>query len=42
MTDPRDIAQYVAKFEGFAQQALPGAESVELLRSISDELLQQQ
>ncbi|MFE7626320.1 helix-turn-helix transcriptional regulator [Streptomyces castrisilvae] len=41
VTDPRDVAQYVTKFDGFAQAALEGAALRKLLVSIRDDLLQQ-
>ncbi|MGW5095212.1 helix-turn-helix domain-containing protein [Streptomyces nodosus] len=41
VTDPRDVAQYVAKFDGFAQHALEGHELIALLESIRDDLLRE-
>ncbi|MEV2251346.1 helix-turn-helix transcriptional regulator [Streptomyces sp. NPDC050147] len=41
VTDPRDIALYVAKFDGFAADALEGDDMRALLTSIRDDLLQQ-
>jgi transcriptional regulator with XRE-family HTH domain len=41
VTDPRDIALYVAKFDGFARSALHGDGMRTLLEDIRDELLQQ-
>ncbi|WP_328328044.1 MULTISPECIES: helix-turn-helix domain-containing protein [unclassified Streptomyces] len=42
VTDPRDVALYVGKFEGFARNALRGDDMRALLGAIRDELLQQQ
>ncbi|MFF8601516.1 helix-turn-helix domain-containing protein [Streptomyces sp. NPDC015232] len=39
VTDPRDVALYVAKFDGFAQESVTGTELVALLEAIRDELL---
>lgn len=39
VTDPRDVALYVSKFDGFAQDALVGGELIALLESIRDDLL---
>ncbi|MFD5191341.1 helix-turn-helix domain-containing protein [Streptomyces sp. NPDC058357] len=41
VTDPRDVALYVSKFDGFAQDALEGDELIALLESIRDDLLRQ-
>ncbi|MEU2507932.1 helix-turn-helix transcriptional regulator [Streptomyces sp. NPDC007863] len=41
VTDPRDVAVYVAKFDGFAEDAVTGAESITLLEGVRDELLRQ-
>lgn len=41
VTDPRDVALYVAKFDGFAEDALEGDDMRVLLASIRDDLLQQ-
>ncbi|MEV1092695.1 helix-turn-helix domain-containing protein [Streptomyces microflavus] len=41
VTDPRDVALYVAKFDGFAATALGGEPMRTLLESIRDDLLQQ-
>ncbi|WP_277611466.1 helix-turn-helix domain-containing protein [Streptomyces scabichelini] len=41
VTDPRDVALYVAKFDGFADNALHGDRLRTLLESIRNELLQQ-
>lgn len=41
VTDPRDVALYVSKFDGFAQDALVGDELIALLESIRDDLLRQ-
>lgn len=41
VTDPRDVALYVAKFDGFAADALEGDDMRALLTSIRDDLLQQ-
>ncbi|MFD4374070.1 helix-turn-helix domain-containing protein [Streptomyces sp. NPDC058486] len=41
VTDPRDVAVYVAKFDDFAEDAVTGAESTGLLEGIRDELLRQ-
>jgi transcriptional regulator with XRE-family HTH domain len=39
VTDPRDVALYVEKFEGFARCALAGEEMCSLLAAIRDEFL---
>lgn len=41
VTDPRDVALYVSKFDGFARNALRGDDMRSLLGAIRDELLQQ-
>ncbi|MFJ1808719.1 MULTISPECIES: helix-turn-helix domain-containing protein [unclassified Streptomyces] len=41
VTDPRDVALYVAKFDGFASGALQGDDMRAALASIRDDLLQQ-
>ncbi|MEU9874972.1 helix-turn-helix domain-containing protein [Streptomyces phaeochromogenes] len=41
VTDPRDIALYAAKFDGFAERALHGDAVRALLESIRNDLLQQ-
>ncbi|ANS64050.1 hypothetical protein SLINC_1826 [Streptomyces lincolnensis] len=41
VTDPRDVALYVAKFNGFADNALEGGEMRALMADIRDDLLQQ-
>jgi transcriptional regulator with XRE-family HTH domain len=41
VTDPRDVALYVAKFDGFATTALHGDSMRTLLAGIRDDLLQQ-
>ncbi|MFD4632246.1 helix-turn-helix domain-containing protein [Streptomyces sp. NPDC058284] len=41
VTDPRDVALYVAKFDRFAADALKGNDMRALLTSIRDDLLQQ-
>ncbi|MFE0103821.1 helix-turn-helix domain-containing protein [Streptomyces sp. NPDC059009] len=41
VTDPRDVALYVAKFDGFAEHALQGDEMRALLATTRDSLLQQ-
>ncbi|MFI5940449.1 helix-turn-helix domain-containing protein [Streptomyces uncialis] len=38
VTEPRDVALYVAKFSGFARHAMGGDESTRLLESVRDEL----
>ncbi len=40
VTDPRDVALYVAKFDGFAEHALFGDDLSAKLESVRDELLQ--
>lgn len=42
VTDPRDIALYVSKFEGFARTAVAGDEMRALIESIRDEFLREQ
>ncbi|WP_217251926.1 helix-turn-helix transcriptional regulator [Streptomyces sp. AC602_WCS936] len=42
VTDPRDVALYVAKFDGFAEGALHGDDMRALAADIRDDLLQQQ
>ncbi|MFB7101306.1 helix-turn-helix domain-containing protein [Streptomyces hydrogenans] len=39
VTDPRDVATYVAKFDDFAEDAVVGTETIGLLEGIRDELL---
>ncbi|MGW2838175.1 helix-turn-helix domain-containing protein [Streptomyces sp. NPDC001493] len=41
VTDPRDVALYVAKFDGFAEGALSGDPMRDLLEAVRDDLLQQ-
>ncbi|MET8474339.1 helix-turn-helix transcriptional regulator [Streptomyces sp. NPDC006422] len=41
VTDPRDVALYVSKFDGFAQDAVSGDELISLLETIRDDLLRQ-
>ncbi|MFJ7624857.1 helix-turn-helix domain-containing protein [Streptomyces sp. NPDC097595] len=41
VTDPQDVALYVAKFDGFAQSSVRGNELRALLESIRDDLLRQ-
>ncbi len=41
VTDPRDVALYVSKFDGFARNALHGDDMRSLLETIRNELLQQ-
>lgn len=41
VTDPRDVALYVTKFDGFAANALAGESMRSLLESVRDDLLQQ-
>lgn len=41
VTDPRDVALYVTKFDGFAANALAGESMRTLLESVRDDLLQQ-
>ena len=41
VTDPRDVALYIAKFDGFAERALHGDDVRTLLESIRNEMLQQ-
>ncbi|MEU2950151.1 helix-turn-helix domain-containing protein [Streptomyces xanthochromogenes] len=41
VTDPRDVALYVAKFDGFASHALAGDEMRDLVTGVRDELLRQ-
>ncbi|MEU6666159.1 helix-turn-helix transcriptional regulator [Streptomyces sp. NPDC046727] len=42
VTDPRDVALYVEKFEGFAEVALSGDAMRGMVEEIRDELLQEQ
>jgi hypothetical protein len=42
VTEPRDVAVYVEKFEGFASLGLHGSEMREMLEELRDELLTQQ
>ncbi|WP_405759999.1 helix-turn-helix domain-containing protein [Streptomyces sp. NBC_01420] len=42
VTDPRDVALYVAKFDGFAQAGVRGNELRGLLESVREDLLRQQ
>ncbi|WP_327180016.1 helix-turn-helix transcriptional regulator [Streptomyces sp. NBC_01335] len=42
VTDPRDVALYVAKFEGFSASALSGDVMRELVESVRDDLLREQ
>ncbi|KOU45395.1 regulator [Streptomyces sp. WM4235] len=42
VTDPRDVALYVAKFEGFAAMAVSGDVMRAMLEAIRDELLREQ
>ncbi|WP_433573817.1 helix-turn-helix domain-containing protein [Streptomyces sp. CA-251247] len=42
VTDPRDVALYVAKFEGFSGTAVAGDDMRSLLEGIRDELLREQ
>ncbi|MBC9712228.1 helix-turn-helix domain-containing protein [Streptomyces sp. TRM66268-LWL] len=41
VTDPRDVAVYVDKFEGFARHAVEGSDMQSLLTTIRDDLLRQ-
>ncbi|MGW2230539.1 helix-turn-helix domain-containing protein [Streptomyces formicae] len=41
VTDPRDVALYVTKFDGFAEHALQGDDARALLTATRDQLLQQ-
>ncbi|MYV57795.1 helix-turn-helix transcriptional regulator [Streptomyces sp. SID3212] len=42
MTDPRDIALYASKFEGFSETAVFGDDMRALIASVRDELLREQ
>jgi hypothetical protein len=42
VTDPRDIAAYVTKFEGFASEALSGDTMRGMIEGIRDEFLREQ
>ncbi|MEV6167584.1 helix-turn-helix transcriptional regulator [Streptomyces sp. NPDC051954] len=42
VTDPRDVTQYVRKFEGFASVALSGDDMRSMLRSVQDDFLREQ
>ncbi|MFC1416299.1 helix-turn-helix domain-containing protein [Streptacidiphilus cavernicola] len=41
-TDPQDIAQYIAKFESFAESALSGSDMRRMVEGVRDEFLRQQ
>jgi hypothetical protein len=42
VTDPRDVAVYVQKFEGFAAVALTGDDMRVMLESVRDDFLREQ
>lgn len=42
VTDPRDVSQYVKKFEGFASAALCGDDMRSMLGSVQDDFLREQ
>ncbi|TQE26504.1 XRE family transcriptional regulator [Streptomyces ipomoeae] len=42
VTDPRDVSQYVKKFEGFASVALTGNDMRSMLGSVQDDFLREQ
>ncbi|MEV5257257.1 helix-turn-helix transcriptional regulator [Streptomyces anulatus] len=42
VTDPRDVSQYIEKFEGFSRAALSGDDMRALLENIRDEFLREQ
>ncbi|WP_280846169.1 MULTISPECIES: helix-turn-helix transcriptional regulator [unclassified Streptomyces] len=42
VTDPRDVSQYVKKFEGFASVALTGDDMRSMLGSVQDDFLREQ
>lgn len=42
VTDPRDVSQYVKKFEGFASVALSGDDMRSMLGSVQDDFLREQ
>ncbi|MFF1291846.1 MULTISPECIES: helix-turn-helix domain-containing protein [unclassified Streptomyces] len=42
VTDPRDVATYVSKFEGFASLALSGDDMREMLAGVRDDFLREQ
>ncbi|MFJ4974908.1 helix-turn-helix domain-containing protein [Streptomyces coeruleorubidus] len=42
VTDPRDVSQYVKKFEGFASVALSGDDVRSMLGSVQDDFLREQ
>lgn len=42
VTDPRDVSQYIEKFEGFSRAALSGDDMRALLENIRDAFLREQ